>query len=83
MLKAVARHKSVFFARAWAKFGEAVPGTLRLVPPNDRMAELEGDYRKMREEMIFGDAPPLGHIIDVLREIEHKVNGGRRIGSDA
>ena len=76
LLKAVARHKSVFFARAWAKFAEAVPGTLRLVPPNDRMAELEGDYRKMREDMIFGDAPPLDHIIDVLREIERKVNGG-------
>jgi hypothetical protein len=30
----VARHKSVFFAAAWAKYDEAVPGTLRLVPPD-------------------------------------------------
>jgi len=64
-----------FFARAWAKFDEAVPGTLRLVPPENRVAELERDYRAMRDEMIFGDAPTLGHIIDVLREIERRVNG--------
>ena len=76
LLKAVARHKAVFFARAWAKFDEAVPGTLRLVPPESRFAELEHDYRTMREEMIFGDAPTLGHIIDVLREIERQVNEG-------
>jgi hypothetical protein len=76
LLRAVARHKSVFFARAWAKFEEAVPGTLRLVPPDDRMDELERDYQKMREEMIFGNAPPLSHIIEVLGEIERQVNEG-------
>jgi hypothetical protein len=75
LLNAVARHKSVFFARAWAKFDEAVPGTLRLVPPESRVAELERDYVAMRDEMIFGDAPALSHILDVLREVELRVNG--------
>jgi len=74
LLRAVAEHKSVFFRREWAKFGEAVPGTLRLVPPSWRLAELEADYKRMREEMIFGDAPPLAHILDVLNEIEQAVN---------
>ena len=75
LLNAVARHKSVFFARAWAKFDEAIPGTLRLVPPGSRLAELERDYRQMRDEMIFGDAPTLGHVLDILREVEFRVNG--------
>lgn len=74
LLRAVARHKSVFFARAWAKFDEAVPGSLRLVPPQSRIAELEQDYAKMREEMIFGDAPTLEHILQVIEEIEKAVN---------
>jgi hypothetical protein len=76
LLKAVARHKSVFFPRAWAKFEQAIPGSLRLVPPAARLAELERDYQQMREEMIFGEAPTLHHILDVLREIEAQVNGG-------
>jgi hypothetical protein len=74
LLRSVAKHKSVFFARKWAKFEEAVPGTLRLVPPASRRAELEQDYARMREEMIFGDAPTLEHLLEVLAEIERVVN---------
>ena len=74
LLKAVSRHKEVFFARAWAQFDEAVPGSLRLVPPASRIAELARDYQRMREEMIFGDAPTLDEILDVLREVERQVN---------
>jgi len=76
LLKDVARHKSIFFARAWARFDEAVPGTLRLVPPDWRFPELERDYVRMREEMIFGDAPSLDEILATLTEIEQRVNKG-------
>ncbi|MFN0056240.1 MAG: nucleotidyl transferase AbiEii/AbiGii toxin family protein [Planctomycetales bacterium] len=75
LLRAVARHKSLFFRRAWAKFDEAVPGSLRLVPPKARLVELAHDYATMREEMIFGEAPTMEHILDVLAEIERLVNG--------
>ena len=27
------------------------------------------------QEMIFGEVPPFEHLLDVLREIERKVNG--------
>jgi Nucleotidyl transferase AbiEii toxin, Type IV TA system len=74
LLTAVSRHKMVFFPRAWAKFHEAIPGTLRLVPPDSRIPELERDYQQMCEEMIFGDAPALGDVLDLLREIERQVN---------
>lgn len=76
LLKDVARHKSIFFARAWARFDEAVPGTLRLVPPDWRILELEKDYARMREEMIFGDAPSLDEILAALTDIEQRVNKG-------
>lgn len=75
LLRSVAQHKSVFFASGWARYDQAVPGTLRLVPPAFRLPELEQDYSFMRNEMIFGNAPALGDIIDVLREIERQVNG--------
>jgi hypothetical protein len=73
LLLAVAKHKKVFFAAAWARYDEAKPGSLRLVPPESRLAELEDDYRKMRE-MIFGEVPAFDHIMEVLREIETIIN---------
>lgn len=74
LLRSVAAHKNVFFARAWAKFDEAVPGTLRLMPADHIRGELERDYAKMRNEMIYGDAPPLAELLEVLQEIEDRVN---------
>ena len=74
LLLKVARHKEVFFPAAWARYAEAKPGTLRLVPPDVRLPELEQDYRNMRE-MIFGEPPTFEHLLDVLREIERKING--------
>lgn len=74
LLLKVARHKEVFFPVAWARYADAKFGTLRLVPPDSRLSELEQDYRKMRE-MIFGEPPSFEHLIKALREIERHVNG--------
>jgi hypothetical protein len=75
LLLKVARHKEVFFPAAWACYADARPGTLRLVPPDARLPELEQDYRKM-QEMIFGEPPSFEHLVEVLREIERQVNEG-------
>jgi hypothetical protein len=75
LLLKVARHKEVFFPAAWARYADAKPGTLRIVPPDARLPELEQDYRKM-QEMIFGEPPAFERLLEVLREIERQVNGG-------
>jgi hypothetical protein len=75
LLLKVARHKEVFFPAAWARYADAKPGTLRIVPPEARLPELEQDYRKM-QEMIFGEPPDFERLLEVLREIERDVNGG-------
>jgi len=73
LLAAVAAHKDIFFADAAAKYDEAKPGSLRLVPPLSRQAELRDDYRKMRE-MIFGLPPSFEHLLEVLAETERQIN---------
>jgi hypothetical protein len=78
LLLKVARHKEVFFPAAWARYSDARPGTLRLVPPDARLTELEQDYRKMRE-MIFGQPPAFETLLKVLGEIERRVNGGEPV----
>ncbi|MBY0228676.1 MAG: nucleotidyl transferase AbiEii/AbiGii toxin family protein [Gemmataceae bacterium] len=73
LLVEVAKHKKLFFPAAWARYDEAKPGTLRLVPPESRLATLEADYGKMRE-MLFGDVPGFAWIIERLRVVEEAVN---------
>ena len=76
LLREVALHKSVFYAAKWARYDQAIPGSLRLVPPDSRMQELRRDYRQM-QEMIFGTAPSFEKIIETLREIERQINQSR------
>jgi hypothetical protein len=73
LLLKVARHKEVFFPAAWARYADARPGTLRILPPDARLPELEQDYRKM-QEMIFGEPPTFEHLLGRLREIEQVIN---------
>ena len=73
LLLKVARHKEVFFRAAWARYADAKPGTLRIVPPESRLTELEHDYRKM-QEMIFGKPPDFERLLEVLQEIENAIN---------
>lgn len=73
LLLAVAEHKDTFFPAAWAKYDEAKPGSLRLVPPEARLAALADDYRKMRE-MFFSEPPPFAAIIATLRDLEARIN---------
>jgi hypothetical protein len=73
LLLKVAEHKSIFFASAAAKYAEARPGMLRLVPPDSRLGELRRDYQRM-QEMIFGPTPTFEHVVTVLGEIESAIN---------
>ncbi len=38
-----------FYPRAWAKYQEAIPGTLKLTPPEFRYEALAADYDAMRD----------------------------------
>jgi hypothetical protein len=74
MLEKVRRYKEVFFYSGWSHYDTAKPGTLRLVPPEARLAEFAGDYAKMAP-MIFGTAPRFERLIERLRKLEREING--------
>ena len=76
LLERVAVHKSLFFRAGWARYHEARPGTLRLVPGESRLAELKVDYERMRE-MFFETPPEFQEIVDFLRTLEIRMNEGR------
>lgn len=65
--------KNGFFARTWARYDLARPGTFRLLPPPERRSELERDYEEMRE-MFIGDPIPFSRIMETLEELEERIN---------
>ena len=73
LLKKVVDFKMKFYPRAWAKYPEAVPGTLKLIPPEYRFAALEADYNSMKD-MLYGDVSTFDTVIAAVRELEKEIN---------
>jgi hypothetical protein len=73
LLDQVVRHKETFYPSGWARYDLARVGSLRLVPPDERRAALERDYRSMRV-MIFGEPPTFDSIIETLAALEKQIN---------
>jgi len=76
LLLTVAAHKAAYFSSAQARYEDARPGSLRLVPDKQRIAELAIDYAAMKP-MFFGACPALKEVIVGLRELETVINAGR------
>jgi len=73
LLERVRLHKSRYFASSWAHYESAVPGTLRLHPPEFRMTELRRDYLAMRP-MFIAEPISFNEMISVLAEAEEALN---------
>jgi hypothetical protein len=74
LLERVVEFKKKFYPRRWARYDLAKKGTIKLVPDQYRIDELEKDYKAM-QDMLFGDKPSFNEIMDSLRELEKKING--------
>ena len=73
LLSEVGHHKSVFFKAAWARYEDAKPGSLRLLPNDQLEAALRRDYTGMRE-MIMGDAPSFDDVMNAIARLEAEIN---------
>ena len=73
LLKTVVDFKMKFYPRVWAKYQEAVPGTLKLVPPEYRFSALAADYEAMKD-MLYGDVPSFYTVMDALRNLERGIH---------
>lgn len=73
LLQKVVDFKMKFYPRAWAKYTEAVPGTLKLVPPDNRFSALQADYDAMKD-MLYGDIPDFETVMSAVRGLEKEIN---------
>lgn len=73
LLEKVVDFKMKFYPRPWAKYDEAIPGTLKLLPPLYRIPALAADYESMKD-MLFGDIPSFEKIMTALGVLEQEIN---------
>jgi len=73
LLQKVAVFKMKFYPRAWAKYEETVPGSIKLVPPHFRFETLRSDYEKMAE-MLFGTYPAFDELMESIANLENEIN---------
>ncbi len=73
----VAIFKGVYFRAAWAKYEEARPGTLRLMPGPQSIRPLREDYARMAP-LFFGEPPRFEDILARLSQLEQRINGSNR-----
>jgi Nucleotidyl transferase AbiEii toxin, Type IV TA system len=73
LLADVVEFKRRFYHCAWARYEDAKPGTFKLLPSDDRLAELRADYRDMGQ-MMFATPPKFDDIIATLKILEDEIN---------
>ena len=74
LLKDVVAFRRRFYPTSAVNYDLAVPGTIKLLPSNNKLMVLKDDYGKM-QEMFFGEAPSFDEIINKLQELETQING--------
>ena len=62
-----------FYPRKWAHYELAVPGTLKLSPPEYRMEDLQKDYNSMKN-MMFGEYPDFQTLMKFIGNLEKEIN---------
>lgn len=73
LLAKVVRFKDKFYRCSWARYDLALPGTLRLLPPDFRYEKLKGDYAHM-QNMLLGEKPGFDEIMEGIKHLEKEIN---------
>ena len=73
LLERVVEYKKVFFYSRWASYETAKPGSLVLLPHNDRLVELRSDYSRMRE-MFWGNVPSFEDLMSGISDLQDMIN---------
>ena len=74
LLQDVVALKRRFYPSAWARYDLAVPGSLKLLPPEpSHVKRLAQDYDDM-QVMLFGAPPKFRNILSELQNLESEIN---------
>ena len=74
LFERVAEHREVFFRYSWVDYSTHKPGTFRLSPPPEHLANWRADYQEMLGPMFFGDTPAFEGMMTAAAEFEKTFN---------
>lgn len=74
LFKRIAAHRQVYFKQGWVEYDTLSPGRLRLIPPDEQLADWKSDYAAMKDEMFFGEPPAFDDLIEIVREFQDVFN---------
>lgn len=55
---------------------DALPGKLKILPPEEVIDRLRQDYYRGTSRMIFSDAPKFDDLVEGLHKLEKAINSG-------
>jgi hypothetical protein len=73
LLKSVVESKMQFYPRNWARYDLAMPGSMKLAPPDYLLRSLRRDYQEMAI-MIYGERISFDEILEQIRILEAEIN---------
>jgi len=73
LLNRVVEFKIKFYRCKWAKYEDAIIGTIKLVPDKQYIPELQEDYTRMCN-MMYGDIPEYIEVMEVIQKLEFEIN---------
>jgi hypothetical protein len=74
LFQRVAEHREIFFRYAWVDYTTHRPGSFRLTPPTDHLANWRFDYQAMLGPMFFGEVPDFDEILETVSKFEKTFN---------
>ncbi len=63
LFQRVAEHRELFFRYSWVDYTTHKPGSCRLAPPPEHLANWKSDYAEMLGPMFFGDTPTFAELM--------------------
>ena len=74
LFRRVAEHREIFFRYSWVDYSTHKPGTFRLSPPANHVANWRTDYREMLGPMFFGETPTFEQMMAAAANFEKTFN---------
>ena len=74
LFRRIAEHREIYFRYAWVDYRTLKPGSLRLVPMENQMADWKADYTGMQREMFYGEVPTFDEVMKAVGEFQQRFN---------
>jgi hypothetical protein len=74
LFQRVAEHREIFFRYSWVDYTTHKPGTFRILPHPDHLANWRADYEAMLGPMFFGEIPDFDEILQAVGKFEEAFN---------